>query len=162
MKILDDLGFDWKPENSRILKQIANTNSGSVLQKNKAQCTGKKRRWSRKEDCLLIRGHFWYGKNWVSVASLVETRTNEQCYGRAKTLLPKHSYICTPTTTSWFYTGEDGEVYGPTSNYVMHGWAMQGLLTGDVAIFSRNRTGPFGPMGMFLLIGAKHSHQQTK
>lgn len=45
-------------------------------------------------------------------------------------------------------------MYGPFSNDVMNGWAMQGCLTGDMAI-GRNSTGPFGPAGMFFVDRSK-------
>ena len=146
MNILEDLGFDWKSENSRVLKQISNTNNSSILQKKQAQ--GKKKgSWSLEEDCRLIKAHFWYGKDWVSVASLVGTRTNVQCTSRAKRLLPGHSYIGTPSSTWFCYDAVHGSIHGPFNNDAMCAWVMQGA-PGDAPI-SLNSTGPFGPMGMF-------------
>ena len=126
------------------MKQISNTINGSILQKNQSQGKKKRTSWSREEDCRLIKAHFGYGKDWVAIASYVKNRTNIQCQGRAKKLLPKHYYICTPNTT-WFYTAKDYSVYGPYSNGTMCELVRRGRLTGDAEI-SRNSSGPFGPM----------------
>ena len=143
--MLDDLGFDWKPESSLILKQARAKLDSQTQQK---PIKSKPRHWSLEEDSLLIRAHFLYGCDWVKIASQVKSRNNQQCLKHAPCLLPKHSYTSTKATTWFYYNTDDGCVYGPFNSDAMRTWVIQPGVTGDMAI-SCKAAGPFGPLGMF-------------